>query len=157
MTISVFTPSGPFVIGPGAPIIASSDLLGLANPPYHWSFDFTTPDSTAHWLQTSVITSTAINSRIVVQWNPDLTPSTLLTDVHARPSDSIRLEVRVVNDAGQNLDTPVVLQVPWDPVAWLHANQTLWANNIVSRVSGGGSTDQLDRIESAVYQVFPHA
>lgn len=158
VAITVSTPvTGPFVIGPGAAIQAQSDLLALANPPYHWTFTFTAPDNTFTFQQLVVVPQNTPIANTTVLWQDLDTPGALVQNIHANPGDSIRLQVEVKNDLGQQLDTPLVVQVPWQPVAWLHANQALWNNNLVSRIASGGNTDQLDRIESAVYQVFPHA
>lgn len=156
MSITVTTPFGPFVIGPGAAIQANSDLLGLANPPYHWTFDFTDTDNTFNFRQTSVVTNTATNTTITVFWIDQDTPAALLTTVHPKEGQSVKLTTTVTNDQGQLLDGPMVTNPQWLPLTWLHNDMFRWAEYLKGQLSGGSANDKIDLIYDAVYQRFPN-
>jgi hypothetical protein len=145
------------IIGPGAHLEARSDILGLENPPYLWTFDFTTPDTTAHWQQLFTTNDDQDAAVIFLLWNSRTVPSDLLSNIHANPGDSIRTQVTVRNQANQVLDQSAVIQIPWQPAAWSNLSARLYSDFIVSQSGSGAGGPQLDRIESAVYQVFPHA
>lgn len=158
MSITVFTPFGPLVIGPGADLQATSDLLPLSNPPWHWKFRFESPDSTFVFEQLTTTTQINEAAKVNVQWQDLDTPAALLGSVHARLNDSIKVTTTVTDDAGDQVDGPIILQVPWDPIAWLQRNQALWANNLVTRITaGGGGADKIDQILAAVYRTWPSA
>lgn len=155
MTITFGTPNGPFVIGPGAVLNASSTLLGLGNPPYHWEFDFTGPDTTFHFTQTTITTTETQPAATTLLWQDLDTPADLLAQIHARLNDTVQVRVTVRDDAGLVIDGPVTQGVPWDPIAWLNLNQRLWNNNLVTRLTEGGSSDKLDQVLAAVYKTWP--
>lgn len=157
MPITITIPNGPPSFGPGGPVLAQSDLLGLANPPYRWTFFFRDLDGQLLVQQEATTEGIDELARIQLLWNDLDSPSPLAAQVHANPGDRIRLSVEVRDSTGLVDQTPAPVEHVWQPVAWSHLNSLLWANNIVTRVTGGTSSDKLDQILAAVYQTFPNA
>lgn len=157
MTVTFGTPNGPFIIGPGAPIQAHSDLLGLANPPYTWRFQFTDPEGTFSFSQSTVTQEIDQQAQVYVQWTDLDTPAPLLAWIHQKLGGTVAVTVDVTDSNGDRVDGPVTLNPQWEPVVWAQWNQELWANNIVSRVTGIGTNDKIDQILAAVYRRFPNA
>jgi hypothetical protein len=158
MVMDFVTPNGVLVIGPGAVLTGSSDLLPLANPPYTWVWRFEAPDLTFNFTQQVVTTTVTEQPRITVQWDAEGAPIQLLQNIHANVSDSIKVTLEVRDVEGARIDGPFIKQVPWQPQAWAHSNARLWSDNIVARVTAGGTPDaKLDSILAAVYRTWPGA
>lgn len=156
MPITVEGQQGPLILGPGARLFATSSLLPLDNPPFTWLWHFVAADNVFNFTQQRITTTTEAGCPMEVLWDDFQTPAQLLSSIHADEGTQVTMTVEVRNQANEQVDVSTPTQVRWQPQVWSHLNSLLWANNVVSRISTGTGSDQLDRIESAVYQVFPH-
>jgi hypothetical protein len=154
MTLTMGTPSGPFIIGPGAPIVVSTSIAQPTGYPLTLQVFFTDAlDGTFSWSQ-SVLIPSGREGTIRPQWDADGSPSTLLENVHQKTNGNVNVRAELRSDDGALIDTGPTISVPWDPVVWAMANTRLWQDHLVARLSGGGSGDKIDQILAAVYRTW---
>lgn len=146
-------------MGPASLFRASSSIVDPGPLPWAWIWDFI--ETVDNRTILSVTKSSSVSGPIAYRYlyNDDLTtPSALVHSAVVKDGTPMRINVRLVNDLGQQVDTGVLQTIPWQASVQQHFDigQLLKA----AQTTGGftpSDRDLLELIRDAVYRTWPDA
>lgn len=158
MAIDIQLQPATGALGPAQLLIATSSVADPQPGPWSWIWDFI--EAVDNRTMVSVTTTTTVPgpSQYRYLYNQDLqTPSQLATQFTIKDGTSVRINVRLINDNGQQIDSGTT-NIPWQASIQQHFDMM----RIVAQGGGqGGLTpdqaEQLQLILDAVYRRWPSA
>lgn len=153
-----FTPAAPGdSFGPGYAFTVTAPGLPVIDLPWTWQVVLRDGSDNVFLFSQQRVDQTGGGATFRLLWDPDQRPSQLLSQFTLPETTQAKMTIEVHNNAQLPIETPLVVQKPWSQVVNLHANTYAWNQYLLDQIASSAGTGQLDRIESAVYQVFPHA
>lgn len=154
ITISPLGPSNTF--GPGYEFTVHPEGIPVIDTPWTWDVIFRrSEDQLFLWSQQATDLD-GTGARFIVQFTQARSPTQFLADLTVPENTLITMTVELHNNAQLPVTTPLPVQHPWSQVVNLYKSMALIQADTLAKLGTGSGSDQLDRIESAVYQVFPH-
>jgi hypothetical protein len=145
-------------LGPATLLVATSSVADPQPGPWSWIWDFIETVDNRTMVSVTTTTTAVGPSQYRYLYNQDLqTPSQLATSFTIKDGTSVRVNVRLLNDNGQQIDTGTNL-FPWQTSIQQHFDMM---RIVASGQATGGFTqadrDKLDQVLAAVYRTWPSA
>lgn len=142
-------------LGPASLIIATSSVADPQPGPWSWIWDFIEAVDNRTILSVTTTTTAVGPSQYRYLYNQDLaTPSALAKEFTVKDGVSVKINVRLLNDNGQQIDTGTT-NIPWQASVQQHFDMM----QIVGQGQGQGGFTPDDRsmlqlILDAVYRIW---